>query len=117
MREDFELEEIPYKMLLKLEVTMDDFMEALKEVEPSAIREVFTEIPDVNLKLLAQNAEGLVGGDMESICRKASMLAIREFLDNQKGKNDNDYTKFKIAAKHFNQAIKMVKENKKANSE
>jgi transitional endoplasmic reticulum ATPase len=34
-------------LLLNLEVTMDDFMEALKEVEPSAIREIFTEIPDV----------------------------------------------------------------------
>jgi len=44
---DFELEEVPYETLLKLEVTMDNFMEALKEVEPSAIREVFTEIPDV----------------------------------------------------------------------
>ena len=44
---DFELEEIPYEDLMKLQVTMDDFMEGLKEVEPSAIREVFTEIPDV----------------------------------------------------------------------
>jgi len=44
---DFELEEIPYEDLMKLQVTMDDFMEALKEVEPSAIREVFTEVPNV----------------------------------------------------------------------
>ncbi|MBU3980737.1 MAG: CDC48 family AAA ATPase [Proteobacteria bacterium] len=44
---DFQLEEIPYDTLMNLQVTMDDFMEALKEVEPSAIREVFTEIPDV----------------------------------------------------------------------
>ena len=44
---DFQMEEIPYEDLMKLHVTMDDFMEALKEVEPSAIREVFTEIPDV----------------------------------------------------------------------
>ena len=45
---DFELEEIPYEDLMKLQVTMDDFMEALKEVEPSAIREVFTEVPNVS---------------------------------------------------------------------
>ena len=64
----------------------------------------------VDLKALAQNSDGLVGSDIESICRKASMLAIREFLDNQKDKSDDeDYTKFKIAAKHFNQAIKAVK--------
>jgi len=44
---DYQLDEIPYDSLLKLEVTMNDFREALKEVEPSAIREVFVEIPNV----------------------------------------------------------------------
>lgn len=44
---DFELAEIPYETLLELQVTMDSFMEALKEIEPSAIREVFIEIPEV----------------------------------------------------------------------
>jgi transitional endoplasmic reticulum ATPase len=44
---DFQLDEIPYETLLGLEVTVDDFGEALKEIEPSAIREVFVEIPDV----------------------------------------------------------------------
>ena len=44
---DFQLDEIPYETLLKLEVTMEDFTEALKEVEPSAIREVFVEVPNV----------------------------------------------------------------------
>jgi len=44
---DFELEMIPYELLAELEVTMDNFLEALKEVEPSCIREVFTEIPNV----------------------------------------------------------------------
>jgi len=44
---EFEADNIPYELLLELEVTMDDFLNALKEVEPSAIREVFIEIPDV----------------------------------------------------------------------
>ena len=44
---DFELAEIPYELLISLEVTMDNFMDAMKEVEPSAIREVFIEVPDV----------------------------------------------------------------------
>ena len=44
---DFEVDEIPYETLMKLEVTMDDFLDAMKEVEPSAIREVFVEVPDV----------------------------------------------------------------------
>ncbi|MBI5400404.1 CDC48 family AAA ATPase [Candidatus Saganbacteria bacterium] len=45
---DFEISEIPYETLLKLEVTMDNFFEAMKEIEPSAIREVFVEVPDVS---------------------------------------------------------------------
>jgi len=44
---DFELSDIPYEALLELEITMDNFLEALKEIEPSAIREVFVEVPDV----------------------------------------------------------------------
>jgi transitional endoplasmic reticulum ATPase len=42
-----EAEFIPYDLLTRLEVTMNDFLEALTEVEPSALREVFTEVPDV----------------------------------------------------------------------
>ncbi|MEI8032329.1 MAG: CDC48 family AAA ATPase [Chlorobiaceae bacterium] len=44
---NFELSEIPYELLMQLEVSMDNFLDAMKEVEPSAIREVFVEVPDV----------------------------------------------------------------------
>ncbi|MDD5699299.1 MAG: CDC48 family AAA ATPase [Victivallaceae bacterium] len=44
---DFELAEIPYETLMALQIDMDNFFEALKEVEPSAIREVFVEVPDI----------------------------------------------------------------------
>ena len=44
---DFEMADIPYESLMELEVKMDNFLEAMKEVEPSAIREVFVEVPDV----------------------------------------------------------------------
>src|SRR3990167_3868484 len=44
---DLEQEEIPYDLVKKLEVTQSHFMEALREVEPSAIREVFVEVPNV----------------------------------------------------------------------
>jgi transitional endoplasmic reticulum ATPase len=37
-----------YEQLAKLEVRMDDFLNALREVEPSAIREVFVEVPNVH---------------------------------------------------------------------
>jgi transitional endoplasmic reticulum ATPase len=40
-------EEIPAEVLDSIEVTERDFKEALKGVEPSALREVFVEVPDV----------------------------------------------------------------------
>jgi transitional endoplasmic reticulum ATPase len=44
---DFASGQIPYETLRALEVRMGDFEAALREVEPSAIREVFVEIPNV----------------------------------------------------------------------
>lgn len=38
---------VSHELLSELEIAMDDFLAALREIEPSAIREVFTEIPDV----------------------------------------------------------------------
>ncbi|MDP1774574.1 MAG: CDC48 family AAA ATPase [Methylobacter sp.] len=44
---DFSAAELPYDRLAALTVTMDDFRAALCEVSPSAIRELFVDIPDV----------------------------------------------------------------------
>ncbi|XGI83938.1 CDC48 family AAA ATPase [Halorutilales archaeon Cl-col2-1] len=44
---DIEAEEIPPEVLEELEIEEDDFEDALRDVEPSAMREVFTEVPDV----------------------------------------------------------------------
>ncbi len=44
---DFKNPQLPYEELLKLEISMRNFTDALTETEPSAIREVFTELPDV----------------------------------------------------------------------
>jgi transitional endoplasmic reticulum ATPase len=44
---DFSQANIPYKLLTELEVSMDSFLSALREIEPSAIREVFVEVPNV----------------------------------------------------------------------
>jgi transitional endoplasmic reticulum ATPase len=54
---DFALTSIPYERLGQLEVHMDDFLAALREVEPSAIREVFVEVPNVRW----QDLGGLAG--------------------------------------------------------
>ncbi len=45
---DFAAAKIPYETLGKLEVQMSHFLQALQEVDASAIREVFVEIPDVH---------------------------------------------------------------------
>jgi transitional endoplasmic reticulum ATPase len=45
---DFELAQIPYEQLATLEIQMDDFLGALREVEPSTTREVYVEVPDVH---------------------------------------------------------------------
>ena len=44
---DIEAEEIPEEVLENLKVTREDFMEALKNIEPSAMREVLIEVPKV----------------------------------------------------------------------
>src|SRR5487761_582243 len=45
---DLEKESIPAEVLNKIIVTMDDFQDALTEVEPSAMREVLVEVPNVH---------------------------------------------------------------------
>lgn len=44
---DFGLDTVPLDQLAALEVRQADFLDALREVAPSALREVFTETPDV----------------------------------------------------------------------
>jgi transitional endoplasmic reticulum ATPase len=44
---NLQTQEIPYEKVSGLEVKMGHFMSALMEIDPSAIREVFVEIPDV----------------------------------------------------------------------
>tara|TARA_B110000444_G_scaffold97003_1_gene92004 strand:- start:110170 stop:112395 length:2226 start_codon:yes stop_codon:yes gene_type:complete len=44
---DLEEETIPPEVLEKMEVRMDDFRHAIKDIEPSALREIYVEIPEV----------------------------------------------------------------------
>src|ERR671911_3000665 len=44
---DLSSQNIPVETLRKIIVTMQDFMDVSKEMEPSAMREVFVEVPDV----------------------------------------------------------------------
>jgi transitional endoplasmic reticulum ATPase len=45
---NLEEEEIPQEVLDELEVNNEDFLGALREIQPSAVREVFIEVPNVN---------------------------------------------------------------------
>ena len=44
---DLDEEEIPPEVLEKMEVRMDDFRDAIRDVEPSALREIYVEVPKV----------------------------------------------------------------------
>ena len=44
---DLDEDIIPPEVLEKMEVTMGDFKLAIKEIEPSALREIYVEIPDI----------------------------------------------------------------------
>ncbi|HSN96353.1 MAG TPA: CDC48 family AAA ATPase, partial [Nitrososphaeraceae archaeon] len=45
---DLSSESIPSDTLRKIIVTMTDFMDVIQEMEPSAMREVFVEVPDIS---------------------------------------------------------------------
>lgn len=45
---DLDQDEIPPEVLEKMEVRMNDFRIAIREIEPSALREIYVEIPEVS---------------------------------------------------------------------
>jgi transitional endoplasmic reticulum ATPase len=60
--------------------------------------------PDVDLEMLADLSEGLVGGDLASVCRRATMLAIREHVEQPAGQSQG----VQLAAHHFQLALEAV---------
>lgn len=53
---------------------------------------------DVNLESLTEKTEGLVGADIEGLCREAAMLALRESISAKE-----------VRKKHFEEALKKIK--------
>ncbi len=45
---DLESEKIPPEILKEIKVTRKDFLEAMKDIQPSALREVYIEVPEVH---------------------------------------------------------------------
>jgi len=70
---------------------------------------------DVNLNVLVEASDGMVGADIEAVCRQASMLAIREFIEKYQTDRGHlgespvgsaeDVTRFQIAQRHFDKAL------------
>lgn len=59
-------------------------------------------LDNVDFENLAKETEGMSGADIESICRTASLLAIKELVSDGKGKNAGGFT---ITGKHFTDAL------------
>jgi transitional endoplasmic reticulum ATPase len=53
------------------------------------------------------------GADLASVCNEAVMLAIREYVLAGKPQEDEEIAKYRIKAKHFEEALKKVKPSKK----
>jgi len=64
---------------------------------------------EVDLEFLAEAMEGFAGSDIEAVCRKAGMLAIRDFLSAGGAIGDQDYSRFRIHQRHFQEALALVR--------
>jgi transitional endoplasmic reticulum ATPase len=60
--------------------------------------------PDVDVDTLADLTEGLVGGDIASICRRATMHAIRDHVEQQEGGQQGVL----LSSGHFRHALEAV---------
>jgi len=63
--------------------------------------------PDVDLVELAKCTEGMVGSHIEFICKRATMLAIAELINDPERKKSRKLT---VSATYFNAALKEVQE-------
>jgi transitional endoplasmic reticulum ATPase len=59
---------------------------------------------DVDMDTLADLTEGLVGGDIASLCRRATMQAIRDYVEHQGGGPQGVL----LSARHFRHALEAV---------
>jgi len=66
---------------------------------------------DIDWDRLVKETDGRVGSDIELICRRAAMLAIREFLQNKDNLSNGkpDYSSIKIRMDHFIKAMEILK--------
>jgi len=67
---------------------------------------------NIDLSTLAEKTENMVGADIEFICRKAAMLAIRQFIQNNEDIDPENMEQVSIGEHQFNEAIQLVKDQK-----
>ncbi|MBI2563363.1 MAG: hypothetical protein HYW08_13455, partial [candidate division NC10 bacterium] len=70
------------------------------------------QVGDVDLGRLARETEGYAGADIEAICRKATMLAIREYLSVSasagQAEGDSTFSGFAIRMAHLHRARELI---------
>jgi len=71
---------------------------------------------DVSLQKLVAETEGYMGSDIEAICREATMLAIRKFVNSLKKRKEakGKPSKLKVTLLDFRQAIKKINRQKES---
>ncbi len=60
---------------------------------------------DVDLDKMAEATDGLVGADIEFVCRMAGMLSIREFVASHPSADGDGAGQLRVAGRHFEQAL------------
>ncbi|MBI3078574.1 MAG: CDC48 family AAA ATPase [Deltaproteobacteria bacterium] len=65
--------------------------------------------PDVELARLARESDGCSGAEIAGICHKATMLAIREYLERHPWGSDPDFKGYALAASHLDQALRSMR--------
>jgi len=63
---------------------------------------------DVDLAVLAREGQALAGAEIEAICRKATMLAIREYLQTHPGESDPGFQEYAVRLAHLVDASKSL---------
>ena len=61
---------------------------------------------DVDLKLIAEQTDGYTGADLAGLVRQAAMLALKQSVNDE---NANDADELCVTAKHFEEAIRLLR--------
>lgn len=68
---------------------------------------------NVSLQELTVKTEGYMGSDIEAICREATMLAIRRYINGTQQESNKNSPKLEVTTKDFEQAIESIKKHRK----